>query len=45
MTMNMREKNDIWSRVRPDLDVDDLIFNYETCHSQNGEESRTISER
>ena len=29
MTMNKREVGSIWARVRADVDVDDLIFNYE----------------
>ena len=33
MTMLKREVNSIWSRVRADVDVDDLIFNYEDTHS------------
>ena len=27
MTMIKREVNNIWSRVRPDVDIDDLILN------------------
>ena len=33
MTMPKREANTIWSRVREDVDIDDLIFNYEATHS------------
>ena len=37
MTMPKREVNNIWSRVRADVDVDDLIFEYDRgipgCHS------------
>ena len=29
MTMPKREVNSIWSKVREDRDIDDLIFNYE----------------
>lgn len=32
MTMQKREINSIWSRVRSDVDVDDLIFNYDAYH-------------
>ena len=38
MPMVKREVNSIWSRVREDLDVDDLIFDYDTYHTpQEGE--------
>lgn len=37
MTMPKREANTIWSRVREDVDIDDLIFNYEIYHA--GEDS------
>ena len=33
MTMPKREVNNIWARVRDDVDVDDLIFNYEAYHT------------
>ncbi len=32
MTMPKREVNSIWSKVREDRDIDDLIFNYDACH-------------
>ncbi len=41
MTMLKREVNSIWSRVRADVDVDDLIFNDDT-HSR---EEQTCSQR
>lgn len=31
--MLKREKNSIWSKVREDRDIDDLIFNYDACHA------------
>lgn len=33
MTMPKWEVNTIWSKVRSDVDIDDLIFNYEAYHS------------
>ena len=33
MTMAKREMDSIWSKVRSDVDIDDLIFNYEAYHS------------
>ena len=42
MTMVKREVNSIWSRVRSDVDVDDLIFNYEETHSS---EDKSCSDR
>ena len=33
MTMPKWEVNSIWSKVRGDVDIDDLIFNYEAYHS------------
>ena len=42
MTMMQREVNNIWSRVRSDVDVDDLIFNYEDTHPR---EEAPCSER
>ena len=43
MTMVKREPNNIWSRVREDRDIDDLIFG-EEFHSGH-EEFSTCSER
>lgn len=43
MTMQKREVNNIWTRVRQDLDVDDLIFNYENYHSS--EDGEACSDR
>ena len=37
MTMMKRESNTIWSKVRPDVDVDDLIFDYDGTHSHEDE--------
>ncbi|MDY3906254.1 hypothetical protein [Pseudoflavonifractor phocaeensis] len=37
MTMIKREVNNIWSRVRPDVDIDDLIFDYENTHAREDE--------
>lgn len=37
MTMLKREVNSIWARVRADVDVDDLIFNYEDTHAREDE--------
>ena len=42
MTMPKREVNTIWSKVRDDRDIDDLIFNYEACHTS---EDDTCSDR
>lgn len=42
MTMPKREVNNIWARVRDDVDVDDLIFNYEAYHTS---EDDTASDR
>ena len=33
MTMPKWEVNSIWSKVREDRDIDDLIFNYDAYHS------------
>ncbi len=33
MTMPKWEVNSIWSKVREDLDIDDLIFNYDSYHT------------
>ena len=43
MTMMKREPNSIWSRVREDRDVDDLIFGEELVSGR--ERSMTCSER
>ena len=37
MTMPKREVNNIWARVRSDIDVDDLIFDYEAYHTSEDE--------
>ena len=37
MTMIKREVDNIWSRVRPDVDIDDLIFDYENTHAREDE--------
>lgn len=37
MTMMKREMNSIWARVRADVDVDDLIFDYENSHAREDE--------
>ncbi len=34
MTMPKWEVNTIWSRVREDRDIDDLIFGYEAYHPE-----------
>lgn len=33
MTMPKKETNSIWAKVRDDMDIDDLIFNYEAYHA------------
>lgn len=38
MTMPKNNKNNIWSHVREDIDVDDLIFNYEAYHTNQEDE-------
>lgn len=43
MTMPKSNKNNIWSCVRDDIDVDDLIFNYDAYH--NNEEVQHCSDR
>ena len=43
MTMVKREANNIWSRVREDRNVDDLIFGEEFHFDR--EDSMTCSER
>ena len=35
MTMPKWETNSIWSKVREDMDIDDLIFNYEAYHASD----------
>ena len=42
MTMMKREVNNIWSRVRSDVDVDDLIFETEQLPSKM---APTVSDR
>lgn len=42
MTMPKWEVNSIWSKIREDRDIDDLIFDYETY--QPGEDN-TCSDR
>lgn len=42
MTMVKYEVNNIWSRVRDDMDVDDLIFNYDGIHTNDDD---TCSDR
>lgn len=37
MTMKKREVNNIWARVRDDVDVDDLIYNYDGTHTREDE--------
>ena len=38
MTMVKNDKNNIWKYVRSDVDVDDLIFNYEAYHIREQED-------
>lgn len=33
MTMTKWEANSIWSKVREDRDIDDLIFDYDAYHT------------
>ena len=33
MTMGKWEVNSIWSKVREDKDIDDLIFDYDAYHT------------
>lgn len=33
MTMPKWEVNAIWAKVRSDVDIDDLIFNYDAYHT------------
>ena len=35
MTMPKRETNSVWSKVREDRDIDDLIFNYDAYHTSD----------
>lgn len=42
MTMVKREVNSIWSKVREDKDIDDLIFNYDSNYTS---EDNTCSDR
>ena len=42
MTMLKKEVNNIWARVRADVDIDDLIFNYEETKARADE---TCSQR
>ena len=35
MTMAKREANSIWSKVREDRDIDDLIFDYDVHHTSD----------
>ena len=42
MTMPKYDVNNIWSRVRSDVDVDDLIFGNENVHTNQDE---TCSQR
>lgn len=42
MTMVKRETNSIWSKVREDKDIDDLIFDYDSFHSS---EDNIVSDR
>ena len=37
MTMAKREMDSIWSKVRSDVDIDDLILNYEAYHTSDDE--------
>lgn len=37
MTMQKREVNSTWARVRDDVDIDDLIFQYEDYHTTEGD--------
>ena len=39
MTMLKKETNSIWSKVREDMDIDDLIFNYEAYHANDDDSS------
>lgn len=35
MTMPKREVNTVWSKVREDKDIDDLIFDYDAYHAND----------
>ena len=35
MTMPKWEVNSIWANIRSDVDIDDLIFNYEAYHTND----------
>ena len=35
MTMPKHEPNNIWSKVRDDVDLDDLIFGYDSNYDQD----------
>ena len=39
MTMPKRETNSVWSKVREDRDIDDLIFDYEAYHAGDDDSS------
>ena len=42
MTRVKREVNSVWSKVREDKDIDDLIFDYDAYHSS---EDDMVSDR
>lgn len=39
MTMPKKETNSIWAKVQDDMDIDDLIFNYEAYHASDDDNS------
>lgn len=39
MTMPRREVNSVWSKVREDRDIDDLIFDYEAYYTSEDDTS------
>ena len=39
MTMPKRDVNSIWSKVREDRGIDDLIFDYEAYHAGDDDSS------
>ena len=41
MTMVKNDKNNIWKYVRSDVDVDDLIFNYDAYRIREQEDGRS----
>ncbi len=42
MTTNVkRDRNNIWAQVRSDIDIDDLIFNYEAYHIREEDGGRS----